>query len=585
MLDQIVFKPAMAKDEYSRISDELSGRLMVLQQQAKAAKLGTVILFEGWHAAGKGARISDLVVNLDPRLYSVHNITEPVGYEARLPLMQRFWSRLEPHGTMTIFNRAYYDVLSRDFVAGVCRGDITQDRKTRDRQKVKAMERLRANIRSARSFEEQLRADGYLIVKFFLHISKEEQTKRTLDLMLDPETAWKVDNRDMFQLQHYEDYYGVFDRWLGDPEFSAGGNWHLVPSMHRRNANVQIMTALMRELTCALEERGFDTSQPIPAGDEKIAAPTPAELQFSWDEEDADASPEPESAQAAGAEPGPQAAQEPEPEPELGAITCYSAKEIKRKVGTTKGLKSAYKLVDVPMLEDVRHGLLISDNADYHRQLRAEREKLEQLSLALYRRKIPLIIAYEGWDAAGKGGNIKRVAKALDARNYRVHPISSPTAEELAHPFLWRFWTRLPRTGHVAIFDRTWYGRVLVERIEGFAKPWEWRRAYEEINDFEHDLHSWGAVLVKFWIDVSYEEQLRRFQSRQDDPTRRWKITQEDWRNRAQNMLYHTCVNDMLRLTSTDFAPWTVVESDDKHYARVKALKVINKAVEERLAR
>ena len=212
-----------------------------------------------------------------------------------------------------------------------------------------------------------------------------------------------------------------------------------------------------------------------------------------------------------------------------------------------------------------------------------EQEKLARLSLEMYRHRVPLIVAYEGWDAAGKGGNIKRLTAAMDARGYRVNPIGPASRDELARPFLWRFWNRLPRSGHTAIFDRTWYGRVLVERIEGFATKDEWRRAYDEINEFEDDLRIWGAVLVKFWIDVSPAEQLARFESRQADPARRWKITPDDWRNRAKNDLYYECVDDMVRLTSTPYAPWHIIQSDDKRYARVKALKIVNKALSERL--
>ena len=185
--------------------------------------------------------------------------------------------------------------------------------------------------------------------------------------------------------------------------------------------------------------------------------------------------------------------------------------------------------------------------------------------------------------AAGKGGAIKRVAQALDARAYTIFPSPAPTKPELAHPFLWRYWTRLPKAGHVGIYDRSWYGRVLVERVEGFATDAQWARAYDEINEFEQELVRWGAVLLKFWVDVSQEEQLARFRARQEDPAKQWKITDEDWRNRDKYPQYKSAVEDMFRLTSTPFAPWIVLESDDKRFARVKALETINDALEARL--
>ena len=192
-------------------------------------------------------------------------------------------------------------------------------------------------------------------------------------------------------------------------------------------------------------------------------------------------------------------------------------------------------------------------------------------------------MVYEGWDAAGKGGNIKRVAQALDARVYSIFTSAAPTAEELKHPYLWRYWIRLPKAGHVGIYDRSWYGRVLVERVEGFASDYDWARAYDEINAFEHDLHNWGAIILKFWVHVSQEEQLERFKARMEDPSKAWKITEEDWRNRDKYSQYFEAVEDMFRLTSTKYAPWILLEGDDKLYARVKALKVINDTLEAEL--
>ena len=182
---------------------------------------------------------------------------------------------------------------------------------------------------------------------------------------------------------------------------------------------------------------------------------------------------------------------------------------------------------------------------------------------------------FEGLDAAGKGGAIRRVTQALDARQLPRLPVAAPTDEEKAQPYLWRFWRHLPRTGHVAIFDRSWYGRVLVERVEGFASEDEWLRAYGEINDFEEELADDGIVVVKFWLAISKEEQLRRFEEREQSAFKRFKITDEDWRNREKWDEYDDAVNDMVDRTSTPQAPWTLVEAEDKHWARVKVLKTL----------
>ena len=218
---------------------------------------------------------------------------------------------------------------------------------------------------------------------------------------------------------------------------------------------------------------------------------------------------------------------------------------------------------------------------DYRKQLKKCRKKLADLHNELYRRKIPVVIVYEGWDAAGKGGNIKRLASALDPRGYEVLPIAAPTKDELARHYLWRFWTRLPKTGHIAIFDRSWYGRVMVERLEGFCTTDDWQRAYDEINEFEKEISDEGMVVIKFWVQIDKDTQLTRFNERQADPAKQWKITEEDWRNRDKWDAYETAVNEMLARTSTTFAPWHILESVDKKYARIKAMKIVIEALEE----
>jgi len=238
-----------------------------------------------------------------------------------------------------------------------------------------------------------------------------------------------------------------------------------------------------------------------------------------------------------------------------------------------------------PQIDHSKPKPAIESDEEYRIVLKEEQARFNELELEMYQKRVPLMLMYEGWDAAGKGGNIKRVAQAIDARAYTVYPSPAPTKPELMHPHLWRYWTKLPRAGHVGIYDRSWYGRVLVERVEGFASPEQWSRAYDEISSFEYELVQWGAILLKFWVDITPEEQLRRFEARQVDPTKVWKITEEDWRNRDKYPQYKQAVDDMFRLTSTTFAPWILLESDDKKYARIQALKAINEALEARLHR
>ena len=238
-----------------------------------------------------------------------------------------------------------------------------------------------------------------------------------------------------------------------------------------------------------------------------------------------------------------------------------------------------FPLLKMPKLAEVDLSPTISDE-EYKSELKKLQKRLSELHNVIYRKKIPVIICYEGWDAAGKGGNIRRVAYPLDPRGFDVHPIASPLPHELNRQYLWRFWTRLPRTGHICIFDRTWYGRVMVERLEGFCTEKDWKRAYNEINEFERQLTDWGAVLLKFWIHIDQDTQLARFTERQNTPEKQWKITEEDWRNRDKWPQYEEAVDEMLQKTSTENAPWFIIESNDKHYARIKALKIIVKALE-----
>jgi polyphosphate:AMP phosphotransferase len=223
------------------------------------------------------------------------------------------------------------------------------------------------------------------------------------------------------------------------------------------------------------------------------------------------------------------------------------------------------------------------DRAAYEKALEKYQDRLWDLEHRAYKKRLPVIVMYEGWDAAGKGGNIKRLVQGMDPRGFEVIPVAAPNDVEMAHHYLWRFWVRLPKAGHIAIFDRSWYGRVLVERVEGFCSEAAWRRAYREINEFEESLVNFGAVLVKFWLQISPEEQLKRFKERQKTAAKQWKITDEDWRNRKKMPLYRAAVDDMLQKTSTAHAPWTIVESNDKLHARIKALRTVTRAITEKL--
>ena len=257
-------------------------------------------------------------------------------------------------------------------------------------------------------------------------------------------------------------------------------------------------------------------------------------------------------------------------------------KEKTKVSGADKESKSFDKDLQASTLSKADLSLAYT-REEYKKRLKKLQDRMELLHSELYRRRIPVVLGFEGWDAGGKGGAIKRLTEKMDPRGYIVNPTCAPNDLEKAHHYLWRFWRTMPKAGHIAIYDRTWYGRVMVERIEGFCTEEEWKRAYKEINDMEKDLADAGAIVLKFWMQIDKDEQEQRFRERQENPEKQWKITDEDWRNRAKWDQYEEAVNEMLIRTSTPYAPWIVVEGNNKYYARIKVLETVVEAIEARI--
>ena len=557
MLDTVrLGSQKVSKKEYKVRFKELINKLVVLQQEAKRQELGVVVLFEGWKGAGKGSRISDLLYHLDARDTSVYVTEDFEGEEAEnvlseeFPVMQQFWKALGQRGSMTFYDRGWYSVAAQHVI-----NMLPKKGKLSKKERAAVEAHTARMLPSIEDFETQLRNDGYLVIKFFLHISEQTQRERLVGLYSDPATKWRVTQSDLEQLEHYSQSYRVYDEMLKRSNFKAAP-WILLDASDHRRVNLSVaqtlVTALEREL-----------SRP------KNNAALEAEAKAK----------ENSAAAVAGSEADDERERSDEENQLLRLQAEHEAAAMSAHAPTmTRFIPSAH----IPSLDEVDHSLALTHD-EYKLQLKAEQERLRRIELEMYIRRVPMMIMYEGWDAAGKGGSIKRVAQALDARSYTIFPSPAPTKPELLHPHLWRYWTRLPKAGHVGIYDRSWYGRVLVERVEGFASTDQWSRAYEEINEFERDMVDWGAILLKFWVDVSPETQLQRFEARESNPAKRWKITAEDWRNRDKYPQYRAAVDDMFRLTSTHNAPWIILESDDKYYARVKALRIINEAIEKRL--
>ncbi|MFR4998896.1 MAG: polyphosphate--AMP phosphotransferase [Slackia sp.] len=546
MLEQVDLSQKTPKESYKPAYDELMAKLVVLQQKARAKGIGLVVLFEGWNGAGKGSRIGDLLYNLDARATHVHVLSNfdeqeaarfrdmKTGVTGFSPLMQEFWQALGPRGDMTIYERGWYTAAARRL--------LYTDRD----------DHIRLYQSAVGEFERQLAADGYTIVKFFVHISRKAQEKRLRRLHENPDTSWRVSKQELEHIKDYDATYAQYDELLRRTDFDFA-RWTMVNGEDKRTANLTVC----RTLVAALERAIGAEEDPAAV----VAAAKAAENSAGM---------------AQTADPRERSAEETQ-------AVLAAAREAASAQSALAPAHSRFTMVaHPPRVADIDYSLSLT-REEYADALKKEQKRLGELELKMYRARIPLMLLYEGDDAAGKGGNIKRVAQAIDARAYTVFPSPAPTKPELMHPHLWRYWTRLPRAGHVGIYDRSWYGRVLVERVEGFASPEQWSRAYDEINEFERELEAWGAILLKFWVAVDPEEQLRRFTERETNPDKQWKITPEDWRNRDKHPQYAAAVDDMFRLTSTPYAPWRILESSDKYYARVKALRIINRALEERL--
>lgn len=464
-------------------------RLMEKQMLMKEKKLPVVVLFEGWGAAGKGSVLGKVIKNLDPRFFKVEAMKKPSKEEKRKPFLYRHFIRIPEAGKFAFFDGGWMDEVTKDYLHGKL-----------------SEEKYKNRIQSIRQFERQLTDNGYLVMKFFFHISEQEQLKRLNGLQEDKNTKWRVGKEDIWQNQHYEKCLDVYDRYLFDTNM-PNAPWYLIDSQNKKWAQLQVLEMLDRGIEVALT----NSKQAVPI------------------------------------------------------------------------LQNTFPMNETVKLKDISLKDKTLTEEEYREELKACQKRLGELHNELYKKKIPVIIAYEGWDAAGKGGNIKRIAGALDPRGYEVHPIASPEPHEKARHYLWRFWTRLPKDGHIAIFDRTWYGRVMVERLEGFCGENDWQRAYNEMNEFEKELYDWGAVVIKFWVQIDKDTQLERFTIRQNTPSKQWKITDEDWRNREKWDLYEAAVDEMLQKTNTTYAPWFVLESNDKKYARIKALKTVISEIEKRL--
>lgn len=381
---------------------------------------------------------------------------------------------------------------------------------------------LSAALEDIRSFEQLLVDDGAVLVKLWFHLSKKAQRKRLHELEANKLTRWRVTKEDWRNFQRYDEYRTASENVLR--ETSTGvAPWLVIDGS---DANYRELTAA-RAINAAIRAR-LDAAGGTRLEKKRTASKASAKR--------------------------------------ASAASPPSVVSMLRTIDTAGILKS------LPFEERL-------SKEKYAIKIEKAQGKLGRLSRSSKMKARGVVAVFEGMDAAGKGGAIRRLTQALDARQYAVVPIAAPTDEERAQPYLWRFWRQVPRLGRVSIFDRSWYGRVLVERVEAFASEPAWTRAYREINEFEEQLHESGYVVVKFWLAITKEEQLRRFKEREQTRHKRFKITPDDWRNRKKWDDYVVAASDMIDRTSTAYAPWTIIEANDKHLARVRVVQTLGDAL------
>lgn len=481
----------LAKTSFERRLPRLRKALLDAQfDLLQTAPASVVILVHGMDGAGKGETINILNAWMDARHIHTLGVAEPTDEEQQRPSMWRFWRLLPPKGKTGLFSGSWYsDPLSLGMLRrnGSARLDHVLDRILR--------------------FERMLAQEGVLVLKFWLHLSKDRQRARFVELERRKKTRWRVTKRDWRHHARYDKFHRLAERVVRATD-AAHAPWIVVEGADARYRNFTVARTVLEALTARLTQEAVPAEAPAVVVDPRRDASLLAQMDLSL--------------------------------------------HLPRKT--------------------------------YDKELERYQGKLNRLSREAKFRDISVVTVLEGVDAAGKGGAIRRITPALDARMVRVVPTAAPTDEERAHPYLWRFWRHAPPLGHVVIFDRSWYGRVLVERVEGFASDAEWLRAYGEINDFEEELADGGAVVAKYWLQISHGEQLARFSAREKTGYKKYKITPDDWRNRAKWDEYQRAACDMIDHTSTQLAPWVLVEAENKYYARIKVLKDLCKRIEVRLS-
>lgn len=508
------------KQEYRERELRLRQELLKAQQELLSlGRFAVMIVFAGVDGAGKAQTVNLLNEWMDTRWLVNRAYGTPSDEERERPEYWRYWRDLPPRGRIGTFLRSWYSRPILDRVYG--RIDAGEFDKRLDR---------------IIAFEKALADDGAVILKFWMHLSKKAQKERLKALEKDPLSRWQVRDTSWEHWRMYDKFLEAAERIM--MRTSTGqAPFTIVEGADPCYRSLTVGT-LIRDVVCKqivqvkLHDQLKTKLHPDNGYGELIGINLHKQRQDNVEILDS---------------------------------------EVKRSVHSTLTVLNRLEMPEYP------------DKEIYEIDLRKYQSRLHLLQRKAMEKGVSTLLVFEGWDAAGKGGTIRRITAALEASNYQVIPFAAPSDEERAHHYLWRFWRHLARAGRFTIYDRSWYGRVLVERVEGFASELEWRRAYAEINDFEAQLIEHGIVLLKYWLHITPEEQLARFKDREQTPHKRWKLTGEDWRNREKWDDYELAVNDMVQQTSTRLAPWILVGANDKRYARIQVMKTLCKQLEKAL--
>ncbi|MDO5536575.1 MAG: polyphosphate:AMP phosphotransferase [Desulfovibrionaceae bacterium] len=570
MFDTVVLGRTCSKEDYKIIAPKMRMQLFEAQRACRQQKIPLLILINGVDGSGRGAVMNFLSEWMDGKYLRSFTFWKESDEERERPLEWRYWQCLPGKGETAVFFDGWYGGAMRKRCSDV----ITE-------------KDFLARMEEFKGLEQSLALSGMTIVKIWLHLDKKTHDRR-LKARRENKIQSSLTKYDEKSAGKYKELVEVAGDAITRTDRTYAP-WHIIDAADANFRNLSVARVIVEAVSRALSSRaageaalkaGGEVRQQMVAGDPFLAglmdvtSPTPDAVLG------ADGAAGKEQACEIGsaigemakreAETGTEASENVLPQNEAGADAGEAAAPADT-AGESLLRRAADRGIPLTSLEVIDLSPTIDPDV-YKKQLKDLQTELLQLTYHAYRHGISSTILFEGMDAAGKGGAIRRLLSGVDCRIARVIPISSPTDEELAHHYLWRFWRHIPRFGHVTVYDRSWYGRVLVERVENLTPQADWSRAYEEINHFEHSLTKGGNIVLKFWLHISSEEELRRFREREETPWKRYKITDEDWRNRAKWDQYLVAADEMFQRTSTSYAPWNIVPAEDKKYARIEVL-------------